>query len=516
MITAQTPPKFVMLGNQVPLTLTTDKYLQVVGVKAQTDLAFNAHLADGTKFNIAWMGTDINLEFTVLDAPTDSANDIQRNVGLSVHNWVTNHVLPAFLANPILTAAFSITNPANGVIKFTALNAGPQYSLTMPVKPATMGFFNTQNGVSPVYDEQLRILLNVEYRKLTETTFKRLEYKVSPNAGKTQFLINQLLSLDDVDLPLPSLSSNTAQDVSKGALEFKLSYTEIFGQTLLANKLQFGANNHVAFAGGLKDKDYATLDLETKFNTYFNWLTWYPAQISISPTQPFFLHWFTPSAGVSFELQATITFTDGTTQIRTLYTVNNANKHRVWAVPLGLDAALSSLNLTKQVASYRVHWYQAVLNGSPIRSPYITITIDRKKYLDETHLLYRNSWGFFEVARLTGIRETAAKINTDEHNRQLPFNYSVNDRSGRNMASSYQLIDTLYSGFKTKTEMDHLMDLLRSEDIRLIEGTYARPVILEPDNVAMYDTESGRNNAASFKIKEQSTGKYYSDGRYSS
>ncbi len=515
MITAQLPPKYVMLGNQVPLTLATDLYEQVVGVRAETNLAINNIPANNAKFNFAWLNGDINMEFTVLDNPGNSANEIKRDNSLTVHNWVNVHVLPALQANPLLSQAFEITLAAPGVIRFLSYAQGPQYNLTLPVNPGGMGFFNSILGVAPVYDPLLRIFLRLQFRKLTQSAWQSLEYSVSPNAGASSFLINELLSLDDVDLPLPAVDAVNPQDVSTGALEFKLSYTEIFGQNLLANKLQTPPNTFVAFAGGIKHVDYATIDLDNKFNAYFNWLSWYPQQISISPTQPFFLHWFAPSAGVSFDMQALITFTDGTTQNRTIYSVNNANQHRVWACPLGLNA-LAGLNLTKEVASYRVHWYQAVLNGSPIRSPYITITIDRKKYLDETHLLYRNSWGFFEVARLTGIRETVASINSDEHTRQLPFNYTKNDRSGRNMASSYQLIDTLYSGFRYKHEMDHLLDLLRSEDIRLIEGNFAKPVILEPDNVAMYDTESGRNNAASFKIKEQSTGKYYSDGRYSS
>lgn len=514
MITPAAPPKYVMLGNQIPLTLTTNQYIQVTGQNAMTDVVFNGHLPNGQLFTLQWMAGDISLQFKVTNTPTASAGDIPRNTNVTYQVWVSQVLLPALQAHPLLSSVFQITNPTTGIIRFEALQPGPLFSISLPVAHASMNVLNVQNGVAPVYDEQLRILLRLQFKKLNSPSFQNLEYRVSPNAGKTSFLINELLSLDDVDVPLPDINSNAPQDVSNGMLEFKLSYTEIFGQSLLSNKLQQGNGSHYAFAGGLKESDYPSANFQSKFDSYYNWLTWYPHQISIAPGQPFLLHWFAPANGANFELYTTVTFTDGTTQNRPVYTVVNGNKHKVWCCPVG-SAILNQFNFTKEVQSYKLWWFTPVLNGSTLRSPYITITLDRKKYRDETYLLYRNSWGFFEVARLTGVRETSAIIQSEEHIRQLPFNYTASDRSGRNMGSSYQLIDTLYSGFRQKGEMNHLLDLLRSEDIRIIEGDKVRPVILEPDNIAMYDTESGRQNAASFKIKDQSTGKYYSDGRYS-
>lgn len=517
MITAQNPDKYVMLGNQIPLILTTNLYLSATGAKAVGEITFTAHPANGATFTLAWENGDLEAVFTVLNIPGASAFELTRLSGMTVNDWVQTILLPQLQANPLLIKHFNITLAQAGVIRLAAKEYGSLYTLTMPTAPAGISFANIATGIDREYDIELKVMMQAYYRKLTQPDWQLLEFVVSPNLGETRFLLDRIFSTDDVTLPLPQIDSLQPLDVSTGVLEFKMRYTEVFGQTLVANRLApLQPALHYAFAGGMRDEHHADIDLTTQFTNYNNWLTWLPDQIDIGPDQPFFLNWFTPDAGDELTLGCTIRYEDETEEYKNLYSIFNGDQHRVWCCPVSLEVIAAVANPAKQILSYTVYWYEAVIGGDPGRSTEITFTIDNRPYKDTRYLLYRNSWGFFEVARLTGEVERVAEMATGEIQRQLPFNYTKEDRSGRNFGSTYRFADTVSSGHRSKQNIELIMEVLRSEDVRLIEGTTARPIILVADSRPLYSTESDGINGVTFKIMDQSTGKYFSNGRFSS
>ena len=135
---------------------------------------------------------------------------------------------------------------------------------------------------------------------------------------------------------------------------------------------------------------------------------------------------------------------------------------------------------------------------------------------DDYHeILYRNSFGFFEIQVLTGVLEGNLELSGSEISIQAAKNYSRSDRRARNYGSLQRRMFTIQSSFKSADEMDHFIDALRSEEIYLVQETHFQPVTLKRSDIPLYKSSSGRMNTLSVDIYPAKSDKYYSNGRYS-
>jgi len=107
------------------------------------------------------------------------------------------------------------------------------------------------------------------------------------------------------------------------------------------------------------------------------------------------------------------------------------------------------------------------------------------------------------------------ELSNSELSVQAPKIYSKTDRRSRNYGTRHRKVIKFNSGFRSKAEMDHFIDLLRSEEIYLVQDSYYQPVTMKQTDIRLSDSETGRMNNVAIEVYPSKGEKYYSNGRNS-
>lgn len=508
MITPSYPPTFGLIGNQLPLQLVSDAYRWEEGAAAVEDIEFTAVPGDEDllTFNLdAGAGTFVIVFYT--SPPGTSMWQFTRDDGLSVQDFIDEYFIPDLDKNIYLRDRYSFSRVGTDRVRFSAKAEGPAYNFTLNAS-AFADTARITTGLLPVLLSNMAIYLKLEYKSATASAWQSRVYTAATNAGSTQFKVDKLLSLEDVPRPLIAFGSDGVSDVSASLLQYRFRFAELLtGDQNLATKLA-SSPSFFALPGGVSRYDWLDLDLD--FDRA--WLTHQHFPLELHPHQrAYFTYWHRGSATTG-KLMAQLEYDDLSTEEVELQPSFSLAQRGIYSIAAHPALAQAQADPEKTLQAYAIFMEES--GGT--KSESLRLEIMPGTPLDLLQLLYRNSWGFFEIAAFCGEQEERISASGELVDLDLPPNYGATDRWRvvRNARANWSILAR--TGYKTAQELAVWRDLLRSEDVLLLRPQRYEAVRLEAAQEMPIRSSklAGDLNSLSLVISPQSPEKYYSDGRY--
>lgn len=512
MITASYPPFYSMVGNENKLILDSDQYEFVSPVYPVIDVNFSSIPLDGDVLPFSFSGgqSEFNLTFKI-NPPPNMFRFSTPGSG-SIQNFLSNHFVPNLNQNLFILDKWRVEFLEPNAVRFFAQRPGSELEFTLGSNSFATANLVTA-GVEPVYLSNLSIFLRLNFRPGGTATWQTRDYQVPTNQGKVTFLLNKMLSQADSLAPLPMYNATSVQNVTNAIIEYELQFTETYAAQLGAGNKLNTVGLFRFFPGGVTETDFAKLDLEGSFDNNNGWLTALQDPIKMVPGQQCYVSYFYNSGSVNAHLRLQLNYTDQSTEQVNLHQNVTLQQNNAYTIPLHYNLINSVADPAKELVSYEVYWVDSNNVSSPLSSK-LSFKVFSQNFTELTQLLYRNSFGFYEVAAFTGEVNESFDFETQQINLALPPFYQVTDRSGKNTNSRYRLEKTVNTGYHTKKQIRNLLDLIRSEDVRLITTSAYEPKIIKVPNQELHNTLSGRQNALTIQINTMSKQKYYSNGRH--
>ena len=512
MITANYPKFYSLVGNQNQLVLTSDEYENVAPVHAVIDLVFSSIPVDDDTLEFTYNNGQSVFTITFKTSPPPNMFRFGTPASGSVIDFLLDYFLPNLNQNLLILDQWSWELIEPATVRFTALRPGPEWEFSVAANALASASVQT-SGVSPVYLENLSMYLRLNYRPGGSPDWKYREYQVPTNQGRVTFFLNKLLSQADSIAPLPGFNRQTVLDSTSAIIEYQMQFTETFAAQLGAGNKLTSSGVFRFFPGGVTETDFAKLDLENSFDINRGWLTALQDPILMVPGQHFYLSYFYNDQTTDAHFRLELFYADGSSEFANLHTHKTLQQNHAYTVPVHHAQVAALADAQKQLLRFNVFWVQSADVNSPISSK-LSFSIFQKNFTELTQLLYRNSYGFYEVAAFTGDASESFGFETAEISLALPADYQPSDRSGKNMNSRYRLEKTIQTGFRSKKAVHNLLDLIRSEDVRLVTEEAYLPKIIRVSDQELHNTLSGRQNALTLQILGMSNQKYYSNGRH--
>lgn len=467
----KSPAAVSLVGNDILFKINTDNQFSAEGTKAVLILDWATGDAAGEKFNLAW--GDKLVEFTADATPDESGTQYIRYVSGSLSTWKAS-LVDYYKANYELSQDFIIEYViSTDKIKLTAREKGTDYSLTLDADTsgvsATTNTSGTDAALRDFYQIICRIWLNgpsLIYPILLG------EDRLTPDEdGYVRFKIQEYLKPEITALfsyPEDNSSLVIERDGPYSMVkQFYIEYGETYDNvvyklfsTLLAIKYAIGGKISIQKEAALNDMDLTFFD-ELEATRMF--LSWHPAGKTISKWQPEKLYYLLLEERAAIWVFAHITYTDGSTTTKTLYTAT-VDQYTMLEICCGHDIMCLQYE-SKDVDYYTVY----VSTHAGVISESRTFVIDYEYREFEKVFLFKNSLGVYETLRTTGVHE---KENQFEHNlyEKGITNGDLNYYEEANLESFMEETFKANSGWITKEELDWTNDFIMSTERYIIEN----------------------------------------------
>lgn len=486
---SRTPGEQNLVKNPVVWEMTTDNEYSTAGVVVQQTIELDQVPADGDTLTLQWLNGARDLVFTFRTNPDDSGLELDRSgAHANVASYIQNLLLSELRSNYLLNKDFEIKYQAPGLVLFTAKSPGAAYAFTLDssgVYNAVLDVF--QAGVDPVIRENFRVVAEMAARYVGDAEWQRAELELIPVNSEVIFDFQSLLSAFD-KLILPALNATSPVNANAQVIEFESRFAEAFGTTLSVQRaLQYAAKYGVY--GGLNLKDRLGFTFESaifpEFLSHRN-------STLIREGQPYFVSfWNDDAAKADAQLRALLTYTDGTTATKTLYTQTLA-AYSLFVYPVGAARLASVADAGKTVAKARVY-LNSVNTG-------VTLTIDRSNVKDQTIIAYRNAFGVLETECFTG--EVLKTFETKHQTADLYRRWDDAYQEPRMVTYQGQQLYGLEinSGWFSPDRAELLADLLSSDRHYLVLNNKYLPVRLSADTWEVAQTLRGSFNSFNLKL----------------
>jgi hypothetical protein len=515
MISASFPKSISLLGNDIILDLSSDQYFALDPAKSVYDLEFTSLPTDGDTLLFKIDSETIEVEIIFKTVPAASMWHFPTVDSGTVNSFIETLFIPAWEGNIFLSGLYEIEKLNSSTVRIEGIDQGfkNNFSLTSNASFYNLTLFTS--GANGIIYTELNIYLELFYRKLGDSDWQKRVYQALTNKGETRFYLDRMLSSRDVDLNLPAINQNGLEDISSSMLEFKFKYTELYNSNNTnGNKLE-ESFVFKALPGGVTEDDYSTFDLEAGLDDDKGWLTHFPETIRVYPEQRFFLNFMHSNATITRHLRAKVTFEGGEIDYFFIYENQILTKDKVYRFALHPTLIKAAVNDgSKVIVAYELFFSETASQDTPIIES-LYFELEQLASDDYQEILYRNSFGFFEIQVLTGLLESKLELSGSEISIQAAKTYSRTDRRARNYGTLQRRMFTILSSFKSADEMNHFIDVLRSEEIYLAEDEHYQPVTLKQSDIPLYKSSSGRMNSLSIDVYPSKSNKYYSNGRYS-
>lgn len=506
-------PEIALLGHPVLVKIVSNAYEVSPGSFAVYQVEFNSVPNDGDTMELSW-GNE-SFVFTFKNSPGESAFELKRTAD-PLSTWFTFTLQGQILSNLYLQKFFTISFGTN-LLRLTAKQAGGEFDISGDFSTTYATGTLTSAGAQPVLRPELRLTGTLEYNDLTNANKQTVKISMNTNEGEAYIDMHDFISRDYLPYEVVPLFPTTPVNVSKRILYAQLSIAEQFGTNQFAFNKSTNSDKLYMLPGGVSEQDFKTLALDDKLSTGQGLLSTVQNRVTISPTQPFFLNVMNYVGDArDIKLSLTATLADGSSQSHYAIIENSTNKRNTYQVPLHYAYIINLLQVS-MVLEFDIQFFVSNSPSDVAISPTVTVQVDHELHEDEMLLLYENSLGFFEIMRLTGkVQEIAEPQNEYVETMLYDSVQSTSlTRGGKNHSAQYRLGFVKNSGHKHKEEMLHLLDMLVSPDVRLIQGSEQIPVVVRPENTTLFESHKAFLGGANIIIYYAEYNKYVSHGRYS-
>jgi hypothetical protein len=478
-----------LLKNPVVYELISDNTLSTVGVAVNQTIELDAIPTNGDTLRLQWLNGARDITFTFTPTPNDSGLELDiSGAHANVADYITNLLISELRANYLINKDFELSYTAVDKILFVAWEVGLGYGFTLSKTGTfvpTLDVFS--GGVDPVSRPNFRVIGELEARYVGDTAWEEVELELLPIEEKVLFDFSKVLQAFD-KLILPALNSSSPVNCTAQVLEFKARFGEAFGTTLAIQRMAQQTTLYGVY-GGLSLKDRLGFNFESAILPEF--LSHRNSTV-LREGQPYFVsYWNDGTSRSPATIKALLTYTDGSTTTKTLYT-QAMTAYQLHCLPVSHTILAGVADAGKTVARARI--YIDGLNTGA------TLIIDRKPVKAETYIAYRNSFGVLETECFTG--EVLKTFETEADKAELWKRYDANYQEARqisyNNSQTYGL--EINSGFFSVDRAELLGDLLSSDRHYVVLNNKYLPVILKANRYEVKQTQRGGFNSFTISL----------------
>lgn len=494
------PDSWSLNRNNVGWNLSTDNEFSTAGVKGIADVNWNlsSYPIDGEQFTLSWNSGSDSITFTFRTNPNDSGEEIPL-VTTSALDFLTA-LKGGLERNWTFNTYFTVTITQIGGNKtiIKAKEAGVRYTPVLTESTSASISITTTSGVDAVRRENFKILLILKVWNSLGTSISA-SLEATPYNSEVDFDVSNLL---DCNIGVNNIPSNntSAVNFTSSVTFYSAVYAEKYGDPLTARRLSVPENCY-ALIGGWSKNRIAT----ESFNTLVNdgaFLT-NLSERRISRTQPEFLHFISATGIVSSH--ATLYYDDGTTDTITLTTSPTASVNSLWCFPFNYALIDAQRNTSKNLLYWDV-FLSHQNPASPI-TPNVRYALKDEFELDSTVLVFKNSFGIYEVVEIPGMVEHSTAVARKEAVRVIPRGAGVTESETVTTSASYKLKRKLATGFVSKEEADWLNELAVTTSLYEFDGTHHLPVNIVLDSFPRYNSVSDELNIFTFELESNTNEK---------
>jgi len=468
--------------------LDTDNWILNAGTKAVLKIEIeNLGDAPNDSFTMAW--ADESEVFTIKAIPDDSGNELPESGILTLAQFA-DLLRDEMEKNYPLSNDFVLTRSSAGgeFIIFTAREVGADYDITLTEALAWMTEDSSTAGVDASNETNMEIILQVwgedsyksgDFEKLVELA------KTPDSNSNVVFDVAEIIEpLLGEDLPTYNQAAITRCDnVIK---RFYGRYGERYGTTLTFNEIVTDDAGGAYYSGVNGGSGFQFFNDNPDLLTYLgtdNFLTFQPDNKEISEAQHEYLYWCATAGYASIEAHLDIYFTDGTNILDTTYlTKATIFKTEIYIVPISHNkiAALLVIPAGKTIDYFKV-WMVDGGAGTAITNKR-TYYIDRKQYIENTYLLYRNSLGAFETLWCKGEIEQGIEVKREELEQIIDSDYAATDKEIVEYETNSQDPETIHTGWLNKTWARHMREVIFSSSRYKVGDAAYEAVLMRTDS----------------------------------
>lgn len=504
MITLTQPPALYSLSrNRNTVRFSTNNRVVAPGQLAEFQFQIKGVPVANQALSISYGDEVVFMTFT--PTPQDNGHEIGLPSGLmDGDQYAVQFVIPAFESNYYLSRDFTIVQqvspPGERFFLLRAKTVGARFNITYwsNIGNLIINAIPVQIGEDQNIRPAFKTYLEVQVGKAPLQDLTTIPGTISHLDNSSEIDLSKILDKDWHELPMPSFNGLSLINRSNAIVRYRLRYAEAFGQLSRIQKIT-DSPFYFSLRGAQTLAGQKIQNLQERINLNMNFLTSFTTQ-SISPGQQFYLTYLHTRGQTNFRVYADVEYMDDTTAELTMYSqlaqVANPSMH---VIPVGFRAIEPIVDPEKKVYKYEV-WVGDTSNRDTLYSQKITLKLDHRIPIDETTFLYRNAFGAMEVLRCTGAMEQKLAHEAILVNRRLPADYTTAQHHTIRNDVRNNLVWEVNTGFKTKSEMLQVHELLASDMVWLIGSNRFIPVTLEGGGADLQGTESGRLNETTIVV----------------
>lgn len=511
------PQPWNLADNPTELRLVTNNLYENTGAFARYRFVVTG-IPNSPNQSLVLQWGDNLVNFLTKISPDDSGTHIGIDYpGTDAQEWADLFFIPALQGNYLVNRDFDVTIPAGDLpgmrtIDLTARNRGVAYNLVVSNFLVTGSGSITGalavSGADRIVHPNFQSYVELHISRTTVNNWQITRLSQAHFDLTASFPLHQILGQDYYGSTLPDYGSSALKEVSNGIIKFFLRYGEAYGEPKAIRMLSTTAT-YYALKGGFGKDAHAMQNFFTQWVDLGRTMLTQNFAQKVSTAQPIFLTYLHLQLAVSFRVRVEINYTDGSNTVANLYNqLMGANNPSLWVIPCGYQAISLLADPAKTVSSYSI-WVVDFNNANIGYSQTISFAIDTRPPVEESHWLYKNAFGAYEVVRCTGTVIEELSIEKTQAERHLPADYTVTDAASITTANTQQRQWQINTGYKSKAEIRQLIEMLVSPSVYWVRPTHFMPVKIQVDNAELTNTRSGRANQLDFTAVEDTKQKHY-------
>lgn len=485
------PDLYLLSGNPIVISGTTNNHLSTSGTKSVLGLDFNTTPAVATTLRI--QNTLIDLTFTVRLAHDGSGLSILYSLNTTTFR---NNIMAALAGHPLFAKYYRVfAGPASDRFYIEALENGPIFNLTHSSSGHSYTIYTSTAGVLPVARPNFRIHLQILQFPTPSVTTNNSAIVIAErfafvdSSGAFSEDIQELIH-DQLNFEIEFPQGSAAQVCTQNAKRFVIKLSEYYGDTpMYYNPIL--SSIFWAFYG-FRTKEqlisesswYTQVLAENK-----NFLDDASSPRIVVPSQLELLYYVTNAVPGTFYVKAILNFDDGTSQTVNITNFTSTADQMVWAVPAGFERCGLQIyeTVSKKVKNY---WIQIFL-GDPggILMASRNYKIDRKYYRRGKELILGNNKGGYSTIFLKGKQTTIGELDGETFSSTLPNALSYTDFELIRTKPERKNKNVAQTGSITRVEKRWILDMLVTERAFERTGNNIFPIRIENKSLPYSDSD---------------------------
>lgn len=511
------PTGVCLLKDGLVWQLETDNLLSAEGDNAELRLQFpdtaNPYY-DDKYFELEMPSGTITITFK--SEPDESGVQVNtRADGQSLEDFMIQ-LKEDLQKNYTLYKYYKISNHIDGdSVIFYAQEKGTTYNIALGDDDIDTITETKTEGVDIVTRENFKILMQV-FEKGSEFNQSTLLGTDAIYPAADQYAGDNITNFDlheycedilETSFLWPEVIGTKYQKLTDAAKEIFFRYGEMFGGEVKSMADTYDSPV-VILPGGTSWRDKAFYnEFSASYYSYNEnakrFLTWAPLEKLTSKTASEKLYFYFDD-GYTIDLKCKLTYTDDTTETFSPVDGLSVEAYEVLEFLLSykiLELADKETAAGKSLKKYEV-WIED--SGSNILSETRTFVIDQQYHFKEHRFLYKNSFGFYDAIRATGVFE-----KTNEYDRTLievedGLDYTYQDRQKKDVFIDREQTFKGNFGFVSKEMKNYLNEFIGSGEIYEMKGDLIFPIVItskkifqHSDDETLYDMQFEYNSAYS-------------------